>query len=585
MINTIRSATTPQQQGWTLADTCATFTKLCETGIIGFYERFEATEIIAFHNGQKKQAPVNVFSLFVGEEGALNEIDQRLVFLNGKNRLSISGLPEWKFGIVRYSISVPALLSTLIAYQQKNIWNPSNTKALDVGSLHPIAPQFAPKDARESLPWNRVLKNNFWNGSHLLELADPEKRQLRHFLDQPVHLKNLSNEIGKHIPIGLSGFSDRLGNIIIQLPVTVLVANFSGRGRNDFSVDAAWHPKATARRLRATYENEFDKLITAYVEVDVSENRTKLLIPHPLDVFRCHLWDDINKVLLAATAPSAFFNGGSINIVVDEHEPRTFYAPGPDDKLRLERINLNTGASSTKKRVSTDEANSEWTAKRIYTDDVARMAAQKRFVQYGIRTSPAVEHIRAISDIRMLINMHGKHAAYLWDPYLQADDILKTLFYCMHTNADLKALTAGKAVPSDKQTTKCKHMAVGESKGKSENEGKCGSSPETENPMTRMEIWQEAQKSRLENAKGNAQGLQMEFRLNKGQEGWAFHDRFLIFPRLGGALAWSLGTSVNSLGREHHILQQVADGQMVLDAFNELWYALNKADHVIWKIS
>ena len=34
---------------------------------------------------------------------------------------------------------------------------------------------------------------------------------------------------------------------------------------------------------------------------------------------------------------------------------------------------------------------------------------------------------------------------------------------------------------------------------------------------------------------------------------------------------WSLGTSVNSLGNKHHIIQSVEHPQMMIDAFEELW--------------
>jgi hypothetical protein len=59
----------------------------------------------------------------------------------------------------------------------------------------------------------------------------------------------------------------------------------------------------------------------------------------------------------------------------------------------------------------------------------------------------------------------------------------------------------------------------------------------------------------------------------------------LIFPATAdrGALAWSLGTSVNSLGKQHHILQQVDDGQRIMDAFLDLWDRLNGPEHLIWK--
>jgi hypothetical protein len=78
--------------------------------------------------------------------------------------------------------------------------------------------------------------------------------------------------------------------------------------------------------------------------------------------------------------------------------------------------------------------------------------------------------------------------------------------------------------------------------------------------------------------------LKLEFRTRTGDVGWAFHDRFLIFPITGrAALAWSLGTSVNSLGKQHHILQQAGDGQRIMDAFLDLWNELDGADYQIWK--
>jgi hypothetical protein len=95
-----------------------------------------------------------------------------------------------------------------------------------------------------------------------------------------------------------------------------------------------------------------------------------------------------------------------------------------------------------------------------------------------------------------------------------------------------------------------------------------------------------AEKQRLifEGAKSNFLDLRLEFRMKSGPAGWAFHDRFLIFPATGrGALAWSLGTSVNSLGKQHHILQRVDDGQLIMQAFRELWDQLDRPDHLVWK--
>ncbi|WP_198411770.1 hypothetical protein [Microvirga flavescens] len=92
------------------------------------------------------------------------------------------------------------------------------------------------------------------------------------------------------------------------------------------------------------------------------------------------------------------------------------------------------------------------------------------------------------------------------------------------------------------------------------------------------------QREAFSNANSNFRGLELEFRGCFGARGWDFHDRFLIFPQTSeGSLAWSLGTSVNSLGKKHHMLQRVGDGQLIADAFLELWNHLDEPQHLIWK--
>ena len=66
----------------------------------------------------------------------------------------------------------------------------------------------------------------------------------------------------------------------------------------------------------------------------------------------------------------------------------------------------------------------------------------------------------------------------------------------------------------------------------------------------------------------------------------SFHDRFLIFPKsqYSPAQAWSLGTSVNSLGKSHHIIQKVNDAQIIEDVFNNFWsQSISKEENIIWK--
>jgi len=290
--------------------------------------------------------------------------------------------------------------------------------------------------------------------------------------------------------------------------------------------------------------------------------------------YRGLLWDDTNGIMIAATPPSTFFETLGINTYMSGGEPRTFMARGLDGQLAPKSVEITAKAGSVTVGESVPNANGRWTEERIYTDEITRMKSERRFLQYGARKAVSgIEHENGLADLRALINAHGEGGAWLWDPYLSADDILNTLFYCTHAGADLRALTEGKGAPAGTGAF---------STGTVWTWLKALFSNPAPAPSGRERF--DREKSKLEAAKGNLRGLRLEYRAKIGAAGWRFHDRFLIFPRPGrGALAWSLGTSVNSFGREHHILQQVVDGQMVLNAFEDLWDELNDPDYVIWK--
>lgn len=139
--------------------------------------------------------------------------------------------------------------------------------------------------------------------------------------------------------------------------------------------------------------------------------------------------------------------------------------------------------------------------------------------------------------------------------------MLNTLAYCPYWNSDLRALTGAQRPPGASATV-----------------------PASSGSTTAAEDFINEQRAILDGVASNWRGLVLEYRAKHGQAGWAFHDRFLIFPQVEkAALAWSLGTSVNSLGRAHHILQKVDNGQLIHEAFQELWGELNKPEHLVWK--
>lgn len=534
---------------WPSNASIAEIRRLTERGMIGFYTDIEATEIVAFPPGMRR--PVNLLTLLVAEENP-NKRAMEKKLLN-RQRIRIPGLRDWSFGIWRYALPVDQLALAFERLTNFGIWDTSGDELCQKArTARP--PQFVPPDSLQEIPWNRVLKNNFWNGSYVVEWADTEKTDLAPLFATPRELQALSDAIHSHIPIRLASLSDRLGNIVLQLPISVLMARFNGQQDGTLLLEAGWHPHAEPRPLRASVELEFDNAITGYRSSAVNGERTSLLVPPGPGSHRGILWDGANGLILAATGPSAFIRTIAMNMQPIAPEPRVFSVPDTSGSAQSQRVRIH---STLKSLVGSPENDGSegWTRRRIYRDETSRLVKERQFVQY--RPQPgqqSIEHEKALKDIRYLIARYGEEGAWLWDPYLSALDILKTLFFSPHHGADLRGLTARKELPNQPSDTGYVDFI-------------------------------QRQRDAFMNSQSNFYGMRLEYRMKSGPSGWDFHDRFLIFPQKEtGALAWSLGTSINSVGKAHHILQRVDDGQQVMDAFVQLWNELDGPDHLIWKV-
>lgn len=512
---------------------------LLKPGVLGFYTHIECTEIFANKIGHKEV--FNVFTIVVAEERPDAEMSSPY-YLTTKP-IRIKSLKNWSFGIRRYILSLDNLMPALIDLEEGKGWKLSGDK-LEIGMLQPMPAQFVPPDNGGSVPWNRLIKNNFWTGSHLLEWSNHDKETLLPFYSDPRRLQELAEQVEQHIPLQLAAMSDRLGNIAVQLPVTVLIAEFQKLQNGNFQVEHAWHPKAIPRPLTAVCELEHDDIVTGFASSDLEERITVLPMRSGRGLYRGFIWDKYSNTLLLASGPGSFISTISLNMRSPDPEPRTFTIKNSDGSFDHRRVALVAFYNHSLVGDPQPDDNGGWTEKRMYAERASRLAEERRFVQYRPCNNNDANRRKALNDIRALIDAYGKKGAWLWDPYLSANDVLETLFYCPYQGADLRGLTSQKA----------------------------GSSAEIQR--------------NLDGCESNWRGLKLEFRMQKGQTGWAFHDRFLIFPSgPDGAMAWSLGTSVNSLGIDHHILQKVDNSQLIVDAFTDLWELLNGPDHLIWKRS
>jgi hypothetical protein len=381
----------------TIADQADELTRLTAAGVLGFYTHVEVTEVFGYLKGQP---PVNVFSILVAEE-RLTEGAEAPKFLG--DRIRLKSLKDWTYGIQRSLLPIGQLQDVLKTFCDRGEWAPSG-KPLQVGKPIPVPTQFVPPDSTIPVPLNNVLKNNFWSGSCLIEFADKDKTQVQSFFKDPPRLQELSEAIQKHVPLRIASLSDRLGNIIVQLPVTVILGRFAkNRTTGDSIITVHWHPKATPRPLRASCEMQFDNMISGYVSAEVKEGENSLPTAAGDGMQRGVIWDDLHSVILAATGLTGFVDTVAWSMHLLQPEPRFFFrlsASGVPVEVRV-GLQLLTQHSVGTPRSDRDGG---WTQRRIYRYEAAQATAERVFVQYmPVSGQQDAEHEKALKDLRHLL--------------------------------------------------------------------------------------------------------------------------------------------------------------------------------------
>ncbi|MCL9647790.1 MULTISPECIES: VPA1262 family N-terminal domain-containing protein [Pantoea] len=529
-----------------------------EDGILGFNNIIEVTEVFSLSPDKKIS---NILTLMVAEN-IKNPVATEESFLT-KKLISISHLKGWKFGIKRYHIEIDKIGQRLEDLTQVGVWD---EKQKDIINLKRIDKYFVSPDSYETVPINNLLKNNFNNGSYVFEWFDFDKENHQELLSSPQALQRLSESINEVLPISISSVSDRIGNFLLQIPSTILMADFGLEKNNEiFSLtcNIAWHENARKRDLIINcHLSETDNICEGYYTKILKRDEPNISLP--IANKRAHIgtvWDPENNFILARTRPSAFISPDArITTTVSTFEERVLTHNGTSKVISVLKPDSYVKKTEQKKIIT------NWTKKRIYDSSSAELKESRNFVQYnskGINKSQSKSE--ALKDLVYLINKYGQHAVWLWDPYLSFQDIFDTLLLNTHSNSIMKAISSLDLPPDSEQTSSCEIYE-----------------------LKALQTISKYKESFTALPFETIKTLNLEFRCKTGNNGWGFHDRFIIFPSTdyhSNTLAWSLGTSVNSFGTSHHILQKVQDAQLIANAFLELWDTLSNSDCLVWRNS
>lgn len=416
---------------------------------------------------------------------------------------------------------------------------------LQIGKLEMVPKTFVPQNSTVEITMNKVLKNNFQNGSYILEFFDAEER-VKNILSKK-ELRKITDAIFECIPIDLFTLSDRIGNFIFQFP------SINTRITYELDKDESALLYKLDMDERLGEENHFilqaelmdDGNIIGFgiAECKKAEAKIPFQIGDTSPVCRTTLIDMDSQMILARQDTSfikqIIFR---MNFGMQYGEQRLIYNTEGEITNAIDMISgedVRVGQTIIRSRENRIE-------KRQYRKRVEKVYNSKEFRSYG----KTQERDKALKDIIALMNMGDGGKVYLWDPYLTLEDLLETWYYTTTYGMQLKAITSSEI--ADKSRISVKE-------------------------------WIKQQRDFINN-RSNHYGIRMEIRCQWKEYGYHFHDRFLMVMKGDEEpKAWSLGTSINSLGNKHHIIQSVKNPQMIVDAFEELWDELDSEECLVWK--
>lgn len=498
----------------------------------GIYNKCEIIEIFGLCNKQ----PFNIYTLVIFEQTQQQEEVKCLM----KSLQRFKQSKEYSWGIKKHIVNID---DTKIFFENllRGKFKLDKEKESKIGAMQYLPYQYVRPNCGGSngiVQMNYGLKNNFHSGSYVFEFFDEGKGNCRFLLDNPKLLLEFSEQVNKIIPINIANISDRLGNVIFQLPINnIRVCIDSIKEQNQF------------KGLMATIytqNNRFDiknLIIRVYKDNDNVIQQSLVYVEHEKNTISlndCYgtiiveIYDKINGYIVCKKIINIAMQM-TLNIHLQEQQ-RIFSIYND-----IQRIDIEIQAGKNTCGEPKNKPYTEWIIERKYEKELKELEQLKYFVQYIKTSNP-----KALEDIRFLINKYGTNGVYLWDPYLNAQDIKNTLYHCKYAYVEVKAISGLKQ--SNNKTDEMERM--------------------------REEFNRDDKKLLF---------LNLEVRARYGNNGgYDFHDRFILFP-LEKPKVWSLGISINQFGESHHILQEVRHAQHILNAFNELWKCLNNKECLVWK--
>ena len=505
---------------------------------IGNFKCIELFEVIGIKDSNP---PFNIFSLAVAHETDLPLIEKEKIT---PNLIKLKADKSLKFGVFKRIVSIKDFFN-IISYLVTPGSNGDNGNKLCYGHLKAIPPVYVPPLELGKNEFLGLLKNNFFGGSHLFEWFDESKEYVALLIEKLTALDELSGKLQEYLPIKIGTHSDRLGNIIVQIPCAAVAFKIERKDKQSHQLlsNLAVSPYFSGEvNFSGIFWREQHGSIIDFQKISLVIGENIIPFQQINGSGYYVIWDENNHIICSGGQIRPFVESVNFSINLQEYNQRIFKLPNGKEK----RINISTPTSQSQIGKNIKDYR-YWVDNRL-------LKIEKHDLYNSLKLRQFKQDMRqeALDFIRELIKKYGKNGIYLWDPYLNAKDLLETVFFSPSANSPIKALTGLKIAPQENKTSSYKADLANEI-----------------NQAIRQAGW-----------------LNLTFVNADRSKVGDFHDRFIIFPQAidEPVRAWSLGTSVNSLGKSHHIIQEVEDGQIIADAFEEMWeQSICNESNILWK--
>lgn len=508
---------------------------------LGDYNCCEMISIFLWNKKQKSTS--NIYTIFTFEE-RISVVEKSENLFEKLERIT----DQYSLGIQRKVLEVSKIrgifkmLCTSREKQEIDIGDGD----LQVGHLEGVTKVFIQQDSTIEILLNKILKNNFRNGSYVLEFFDIDKTVLK--IWTPRKLEKLTEKIHSVLPIDLFSVSDRIGNFVFQFPSLNVSSSYSTNETESeltYQVSFCKECQKDDKFMLISEGNTDDSVVAFGTKIFTRDGcEVTFTVGDASRICKTTVIDLKRQLILSRQDTSFMRKISSIMEMGSQYgEQRLIY----DENGSLVSILEPVWAEDICVGPPIYRMRDDYIRKRQYDRRVEELYVRAEFRRYGRN----VQANQAVADVIALMNRVKIGKVYLWDPYLTVEDLLHTWYFTTSTNVKLYAITSGEIAEKSKVSV---HTWISE-------------------------------QQKIMDKRSNHYGIHAELRCQWANYGYSFHDRFLMNVRKDEdrPQVWSLGTSINSLGKKHHIIQSVEHPQMLVDAFEELWEELSDPECLVWK--